>query len=121
MFAAFPKVCRWIEADSDPSTLDWRRRRIGAWRWRWGGAAVLAICLALPSVFAAVQADDGVFLDFPMDAEEKLDQKLDNPLANLITVPIRSKFDYGGARTLNVVLNAEFAPPYVDCVCGKFS
>jgi len=96
MVTAFPKLCRWIEADSVPSRLDWRRRQMGVKRW--GGADVLAICLALPSPFAAAQADDKVFLDEPMDAEGKLAQALNNPLANLITVPIQTNFDFGGGR-----------------------
>ena len=78
----------------DPSTVLWRRRRMGVKRR--GSAAVLAICLALLSPFAAAQSDDKVFLDYPMDAEDKLAQQLNNPLANLITVPIQNNFDYGG-------------------------
>ena len=99
MVTAIPKLCRWVEADSVPSRLDWRRRQMGVKRW--GGAAVLAIYLARPSPFAPAQADDKVFLDYPMDAEGKLAQALNNPLANLITVPIQTKRDFGGARAFS--------------------
>lgn len=46
---------------------------------------------------AAPSADD-VPLDYRMDSEDKLAQKLNNPLANLVSVPIQSNFDFGGGR-----------------------
>ena len=69
-------------------------------RGRLAIAAILAVLAA--SAFATPQSveqkDAAPPLDYAMDAEDRLAQELNNPLANLITVPIQNNFDYGGGR-----------------------
>jgi hypothetical protein len=37
-------------------------------------------------------------LDYEMDADDKLAQQLNNPVADLISIPFQNNFDYGGGR-----------------------
>ena len=59
-------------------------------------AAFAATAFAQSQMTAPKESD--VPLDYAMDSKDKLAQQLNNPLANLITVPIQNNFDYGGGR-----------------------
>jgi hypothetical protein len=50
--------------------------------------------VALP----ASAQDSDIPLDYAMTSEDRLAQQLNNPLANLITVPVQNNFDFGGWR-----------------------
>lgn len=56
--------------------------------------AALLPLLALP----ALAQDVRVPTQLPEDADSQLAQQLNNPLANLISVPFNNNFDYGGGR-----------------------
>lgn len=59
---------------------------------------VLPVFLAAALAPSPAAAADDILFDYPMSAEDKLAQQLNNPLANLISVPIQNNFDYGGGR-----------------------
>ena len=56
-------------------------------------ASVLALlCVEMPAAFA----DEP---EVQLSPDDQLAQQLNNPIANLISVPIQTNFDYGGGRT----------------------
>ena len=68
-------------------------------RWcrrRWGASAIW-ILLAMVALPASAQ-DSDIPLAYAMTSEDRLAQQLNNPLANLITVPVQNNFDFGGWR-----------------------
>ena len=59
-------------------------------------AAFAAMAFAQPQTTAPKESD--VPPDSAMDSKDNLAQQLNNPLANMITVPVQNNFDYGGGR-----------------------
>lgn len=57
------------------------------------------IAVACLLLMARAWSDELPFpLEYEMDADDKLAQQLNNPVADLISVPFQNNFDYGGGR-----------------------
>lgn len=52
-------------------------------------------------------------LDYEMDADDKLAQQLNNPVADLISVPLQNNFEFGGGRDDNAFRYSLVAQPVV--------